>query len=502
MTLVFIVLGGFAIGSANAADQPQWGQKHTRNMISGETNLVSDFDPATQKNVKWAASLGSETWSTPIVANGKVFIGTNNNAPRDPRHKGDRGILMCFNEKDGAFLWQLVVPKLGPDPYLDWPRAGIPSPATVEGDRVYIISNRNEVICLDINGQSNGNDGPYQDEARHMEWSEETAYAFTSVDADIIWIFDIPGQAGTYPHDSAHSSILLDEDFLYINTSNGVDNTHQKIRKPDAPSLIVLDKHSGRLLARDDENIGPRIFHSTWSSPALGVVNGQKLIFFAGGDGVIYAFAALESTPAVGEVSKLKRIWRFDCDPAAPKENVHEYLRNRKEGPSNIKGMPVFHDNRIYVAVGGDIWWGKEQAWLKCIDATKTEDVTTSALIWSYELKLHCCSTPAISDGLVFITDCGGLVHCVDAKTGTAYWTHDTGGEIWASPLVADGKVYVVNKRRDFFVFAANREKQVINTIRMDSPMAGAPTAANGVLYVPTMKNLYALQLDTQNSVH
>ena len=57
---------------------------------------------------------------------------------------------------------------------------------------------------------------------------------------------------------------------------------------PKAPSLIALDKTTGRLVARDDEQVGPRIFHCTWSSPALGQVNGRKLVFFCGGDGVVY----------------------------------------------------------------------------------------------------------------------------------------------------------------------------------------------------------------------
>ncbi len=156
--------------------------------------------------------------------------------------------------------------------------------------------------------------------------------------------------------------------------------------------------------------------------------------------------------------------------------------------------MPVFHQNRVYVAAGGDIWWGKNKAWLKCIDATKQGDTTSSGSIWSHEMIGHCCSTPAICGGLVFITDCDGRVHCLDAETGKVHWTHETKGEIWASPLVADGKVYVGTRRKDFWVFAADKEKKVITELRMDSPIASTATAANGVLYVTTMKNLYALQ--------
>lgn len=488
--LVFLALGA----CGHAADQPQWGERFSRNMVSGETNLADDFDVVSGHNIKWKVRLGSETWATPMVAEGKVLIGTNNEFPRDVRHEGDRGILLCFDESDGRFLWQLVVPKLRPDRYKDWPRAGIVSPATVEAGRIYTVTNRCEVVCLDIEGLGNGNEGPYLDEAEHMAFAGHPAQAPGDRDADIVWLFDILKQAGTYPHDGAHSAILIDGDFLYLNTNNGVDNTHALIRKPDAPSLIVLDKRTGRLLACDRENIGPRIFHSTWSSPALGEVNGGRLVFFGGGDGVVYAFEALKAKPPAGEVQTLKLVWRFDCDPDGPKENVSEFLGNRREGPSNIKGMPVFHDGRVYVAVGGDIWWGKNQAWLQCIDATGTGDVTRTGLLWSHEVGRHCVATPALHDGLAFIADCDKQLHCLDAHTGESLWVHRGGGDYWASPLVADGKVYLGSRRGDFSILRASPQQKLLRTIRLDSGMGSTVTAANGVLYVATMHYLYAIE--------
>ncbi|MBD3265247.1 PQQ-binding-like beta-propeller repeat protein [bacterium] len=490
----FVTVLAFTASNGFAGDQPQWGEQHTRNMISGETGLIDSFDPETGKNIKWMVPLGSQTWSSPIIANGRVFIGTNNNPPRDPRHEGDRGILLCLNEADGKLQWQLVVPKLGPDPYLDWPRGGIVSPVSVEGDRVYAVTNRGEVVCLDMHGQKNGNDGPYKDEGKHMGIDSGKEYKVTALDADILWLYDIPNQAGTYPHDAAYSSILIDGDFLYMNTSNGVDNTHRTIRKPNGPSLIALNKHDGTLVARDREGIGPRIFHSTWSSPSMGIVNGQKTVFFGGGDGVVYAFAALKEMPPKGTVKTLTRIWKYDCDPNAPKKNVSEYLRNRNEGPSNIKGMPVFYNDRIYVAAGGDVWWGKTEAWLHCIDATKQGDITTTGQVWKHEVEKHCCTTPAIVNNMVFIPDCEGLLHCLNAETGEAIWTHDLGGEIWASPLVADGKVYIGTRSRKHFIFAATQTKELLHEIRLDSSIASTTTAANGVVYVTTMKTLYALE--------
>jgi outer membrane protein assembly factor BamB len=140
------------------------------------------------------------------------------------------------------------------------------------------------------------------------------------------------------------------------------------------------------------------------------------------------------------------------------------------------------------------MWWGKRQAWLKCIDATKTGDITRSGEVWSYPLRQHTCSTPAVCDGLVFIADCGKTIHCVDAVTGTACWTHETKGDIWASPLAADGKVFIGTRRGEFVILAATRQKRLLATIDMGSPLSASPVAANGVLYVATPNRLFAVQ--------
>src|SRR4029434_1398580 len=126
---------------------------------------------------------------------------------------------------------------------------------------------------------ANGNDGPFQDEAAHQTVAGQPSVDAGPLDADIIWAFDLPCGAGIWSHDAAHSSILIRGDHLYLNTGNGVDNSHVKIRRPDAPGLVVIDKKSGRLLARDDEHMSPRTFHCTWSAPSMARVNGRDLIF-------------------------------------------------------------------------------------------------------------------------------------------------------------------------------------------------------------------------------
>ena len=180
-------------------DWPVWSRDGSGNLFSPETGIAADFDPgkfvrgseeidmATTKNVRWAAKLGSQTYGNTTVSGGKVFVGTNNETPRDKRHIGDRGNVYCLDEKTGELLWQLVVPKLGAGKVSDWEYLGICSSPSVEDNRVYIVSNRCEILCLDTEGMKNGNQG-LQDEGKFMAGKGKPPLTPTELDADIIWV--------------------------------------------------------------------------------------------------------------------------------------------------------------------------------------------------------------------------------------------------------------------------------------------------------------------------
>jgi outer membrane protein assembly factor BamB len=167
--------------------------------------------------------------------------------------------------------------------------------------------------------------------------------------------------------------------------------------------------------------------------------------------------------------------------------------------------MPVYYDQRLYFTGGGDLWWGKNEAWLKCINFFNPDggnrwpetvlrgDITEKALEWDYKLEKHTMSTPAILGDLVFVADNGRLMHCVDRKTGKPHWTHELRGEMWASPYIADGKVYLGSRRGDFYVFEASSEKKVLAAIELGAPVSATATAANETLFVATMTHLYAV---------
>lgn len=492
-------------GPGRAADQPQWGQRHSRNMVSAETGLPEGFDAGTRdqrtgqielpepSGVRWVARLGGQAYGTPIVAGGRVFVGTNNDVPRDARIEGDRGVLMCFDQQTGDFLWQLVVPKFVEVKWADWQRIGITSPPTVEGDRAYLVSNRCEVLCLDVGGMADGNQGPYTDEARHMAPAGDDPLEPTAKDADIVWAFDMHEELSVEPHNGSNCSVLADGDTLYVCTSNGVEWTHSFVVHPEAPTAIALDKHTGKLLARDQFGIGGDIVHGQWSSPALGIVGGEKHLYLGAGNGFLYAFKARRPAPPAGETPPLENVWRFNGHPLAqtqdevPLEHCHDthsYL---------ITAVPVFYKERVYVACTQEVFHGKKEGWLVCLDAAGTGDITRSGIVWAYDELGGSVSTVAIHEGLVYAAGFDGKLHCLDAETGRAHWVHDAGRPVWGSPLVADGKVYLGTGSRRLWILRAGKQREVINEIVMRDGIFCTPTAADGTLFVATRKHLYAI---------
>lgn len=500
---------------AFAQDWPQWGGNDPgRNMYSPAKGLPDKFDPGkmkqgtedvdmgTTKNVKWVAKLGSQSYGNTTVAGGKVFVGTNNDSARDLKHQGDRSILMVFDEKNGDFIWQLVVPKLASGKVNDWENLGLLSSPTVEGSRVYIVTSRCEMMCLDVDGLANGNDGPFKDEAQYVAGPNRPKAEIGPKDADIIWVYDMMDQLGVFPHNASNCSVLIVGDSVYACTSNGQDWTHSNIPSPLSPSFIAVNKHTGEFVAEDDAKIGPRIYHGQWSSPSTGMVNGKQLIFYGGGDGWCYAF---DGKPVKGDdTSFLKTVWKFDCNPPHYKVKDGKQIKYpAPEGPSEINSTPVFWKNRIYVATGQDPEHGEGIGNLVCIDATKTGDVTKTAQIWSYDKIYRSISTVSITpDGLLFVGDFSGFVHCLDAETGNVYWVHDMKAHMWSSTLVADGKVYVGDEDGDFVVLAATKEKKILSKMMVDgreqdgpnlgTPVYSTPIVANGVLYVASNTHLYA----------
>ena len=552
--LFFASVASFAADAVDgAADKKvtaevnQWGGSPGRNNVAvghniptewklGKFNLrTSEWAPTGSKNIKWVAKLGSQTYGNPVVAGGKVYVGTNNYGGWLSRYPSNVGLgcLLAFDLKDGKFLWQHSSEKLPTGRVHDWPQQGICSAPLVEGDRLWFVTSRGEVRCVDSEGFHDGeNDGPYKDE----KFS-------TSDEADVVWDFDMMKEMGISQHNMCSCSVTDAGDLLFVNTSNGVDVEHNYIPAPDAPSFFVMDKNTAKVLWTD-HSPGLNILHGQWSSPTYGVLGGVPQLLFAGGDGWLYSFA-----PEGDGQGNAKLLWKFDANP-----KTAFYTVSGKATRNHIIATPVIYDGLVYVAVGEDPEHGEGIGHLWCVDPTKRGDVSpelafnskdpsqpiphkrlqavveeegdfarpnpNSAVVWhfaeedrngdgkfDFEETMHrSVGTVAIKDDILYIADFSGLFHCLDAKTGKVHWTYDMLAAAWGSPLVVEDKVYIGDEDGDVAIFRHSADPEValqddmpaLGEINMGNSVYSTPIVADNVLYIANRTHLFAIAAEEE----
>jgi outer membrane protein assembly factor BamB len=464
MRTIFTLVLVAGTTAALSADWPMWGGTPSRNMVSSMTGAPTEWDVKAGTNVKWVADLGSQSYGNPTVGSGVVILGTNNELARDGKQAGDRGVVMAFREATGEFLWQATFEKLSSGRANDWPFQGIASsPLIIEGV-AYFVSNRGQVIAADVEGfHDNENDGSYKDEKLTGK-----------NDPDFIWMFDMMEEVGSFPHNLSNSSPVAYQHLLFVGTSNGQDESHVNIPSPKAPSIIALDRTTGKLVW-EDNSVEDRILHGQWSTPAVGDIGGVMQVVHAQGDGWVRGYEALSG----------KKLWEFDTNP---KDSVWPKTRNE------VISTPVIHENVVYIANGQDPEHGEGVGHAYAIDATKRGDITESGRLWHFDKIRRSISTAAIKDGLIYLADFSGFFHCLDAKTGQVYWTHDMFAAIWGSPMIVDNKVYLGDEDGDMVVVEHGKTLKVISEQNMGSAVYSTVVPANGALFVMNRNQLYALQ--------
>ncbi len=429
-------------------DWPMWGGAGDRNMASAMNGAPVSWDLQSRKNVKWVAQLGSQTYGNPVAAGGQVYVGTNNELQRNPKEPGDRGVLMGFRESDGAFLWQHTSAPLEAGSAVDWPQTGVCSSPLVEGDRLWYVSNRCELVCLDTHGDGSGG-------------------------SRVVWKLDMIKELKASPHNKASSSPAAYGELIFAATSNGRDESHARVPSPKAPSLIAVNKATGKLVWQAN-SVGNRILDGQWSSPAVAKIGGVVQVVIGEGDGWVRSYDAQTGA----------KLWEFDTNM---KNAVWPKTRN------TLIATPVIWKDRVYIANGQDPENGPGPGHLFAIDATRRGDITASGQVWRYDGLKRTVSTAAVANGLVFAADITGFLHSVDAETGKPYWTHDMLATVWGSPMVVGGNVYLGDEDGDVAVLAAAKEKKLIGEINMGSTVYSTVVPAHGMLFIANRNQLWAV---------
>ena len=603
-----------------AGDWGQWGGTSYRNNTPEATGIPTSWNVGRrdretgewsgQENIKWVSAVGSQTYGNPVVASGKVLVGTNNSGGYLDRYPSatDLGVLLCFDEQTGKFLWQHSSEKLPTGRVHDWPLQGICSAPYVEGDRIWFVSSRGKVVCVDADGYHDGtddgditserarlfdirvNEDPAADqvapaaaalnqgnvndtlraaaskagfelpaevsvatETEGKKWTisakigDEDRIVIAQImgpklsvfkvvtptdtqEADTLWEYDMMGSLEVSQHNMCSCSITALGDLLFINTSNGLDESHINLPSPDAPSFIAMDKNTGEVYWTDKSPFD-NILHGQWSSPAVGLLAGVPQAIFAGGDGWVYSFKADKGNDGVPEL-----LWKFDANP-----KISKWILGGRGTRNNIIATPVIYDGHVYVAVGQDPEHGEGEGHLWCIDPSKRGNVSpelaidvetgeeiehqrlqavieedgqvardneNSAVVWHYsvndadgdgdinfEEQMHrSCGTVCIKNDLLYISDFSGLFHCLNAKTGEVHFTYDMFAAAWGSPLIVDGHVYIGDEDGDIAIFELSPDaKDPIEEINMGNSVYSTPIVANGTLFIANKTHIFAI---------
>lgn len=321
----------------------------------------------------------------------------------------------------------------------------------MENGILYYVTNRSEVVAVNIRARD----------------AEGRPYP------EILWKYDMMEELGNFPHNMSNSSPVIWGDLLYLSTSNGQDESHVNVPSPNAPAIIALNKKTGELVW-EDNSPGEKILHGQWSTPAVGKIGGVLQVVMAQGDGWIRGYEATQG----------EKLWEFDTNP---KDSVWPKTRNE------VISTAVIIGDVVYIANGQDPEHGEGVGHMYAIDATQRGDITEKGRIWHYDRIRRSVSTPSVHEGLIYMSDFSGFLHCLDAKTGEVYWVHDMLAAIWGSTIVIGDKVYLGDEDGDVAVMATGKEKKLIAEVNMGSSVYSTPVPANGVLYVATRNQLYAI---------
>jgi len=436
------------------------GRDRTRNPVSPEKNAPTDwqignpFNKQKPRNIRWSARLGTVSSCDPVIANGLVWVGTNNGSFCD--RKVDASVLMCFREGDGKFIHQYVSPRLADGRRFDWPSASLASSPLVEGE------------------------------------------------PRVLWKVDMRREFGVVPcgvmigSNASHCSVAAYKDLIYVNTTNS--RNLKSVPAPDAPSLVCFQKNTGKVVWQDNSP-GENILDVQHGIPLIIELNDRGQVIMGQDDGWLRSFDCRTG----------KLLWEFDIN-FKNSQRIFTYRGKR----NYFLATSVFYKNRVYIAGGRHRDHDQEDGRLCCIDASKRGDISAelddgtgiakpnpnSGLVWDFvkrgdkdDDEMHrTMSSVAIHNSLVIVPDSAGLVHCLDAETGKKYWTHDSNAGIWVSPLIADGKVYVADEDGDVNVFKLAKKKKLLAEHQFNQPIESSPVYANGVLYVMTRSELYAIK--------
>lgn len=432
------------IAASSAQDETYWNQFRgpSGDGISTATGLPVEFGEG--ENVRWKTPIHDQGWSSPVVWGSQIWLTT---ALED----GTELFAICVDLESGEIIHDIKVFDVA-EPQKEWlghNTHATPTPIVEEG-RVYVHFGTYGTACLDTKT------GEKLWENRELHCDHRVRPA---------------------------SSPIIDGASLIL-TFDGVDTQF----------VASLDKNTGKIL---------------WLKPREGARDLAATLKAAGLSDADIAETKIEkpndnrksyATPTIIEHEGRKQLISpgaevtFSYDPETGDEN----WRVMHEGWGwNVATRPVFANGLVYTTMG-------VSKRLVAIDPSGKGDVTETHTAWSVGGRAAPeIPSPLVVDGLLFtVSDKGGSVSCLDAKTGEQIWRERLpgGGTFWASPVYAGGKIYIASLRGVVYVISAAREFELIAENRFEisadskeGGFAASPAIAGDAIILRSGRHLYCI---------
>lgn len=445
-----------ALPAFATANWPGWRGPQGDGTTTAAKNLPDTWNGEDGTNIKWKSALPAWSGSSPVIWGDVIFVispakdeaaaqaSTANlvgsAAARAKKGGGGGGRTPTMSGPGGQEILLLCLSRTTGEER--WRkqfdrgneikmRHNSSSPSPVtDGKLVWVMSGNGQIACFDFAGNEK-------------------------------WTFNVPQKFGKLGlnHGYGASPLLLDGK-LIVPILHGM--------RTDEPSyLLALKAETGAVLWRVErptpaQNESP----DAYTTPAVLEVGGKKQIVINGGD-VVTGHDA--DTGA--------EIWRSDG------------LNPRNRPDFRIVASPVVRDGMIYTP-------SRVQPFL-ALKAGGKGNITESHLAWKYEATSAPDVPTPVSDGeRLYLVGDNGQLTCLDAKTGkVVYGPQDTGvGVISASPILADGKLYITGHTAETAVVQAGPEYKLLAKNSLDNSWTmSTPAFSETEVFVRTGTHLYCI---------
>lgn len=407
LLLAAVLLTGFS----RAEDWPAFRGPH-QDGHSEAKGLPIEWSP--EKNIVWKADLPGKAWSSPVVAEGRIYL-TNAVAISNEENLHDTRTLrvLALEEKTGKILWDKEVFSIA-DPAATGvhQKNSFASPTPIfENGRIYAHFGHLGTACLDTQGR-------------------------------IIWKTQ---ELSYHPQHGNGGCPAIVDDLLIFNCDAA-----------DHPFIAALDKNSGKV---------------RWQVPRE--TDAQKTFSF--------------STPAVIEVDAKEQVISAGSNlvQGLNPEDGSELWKVRYDGYSVIP-QPIYGHGLIYMATGFN------RASALAIKPGHG-DITDTNVVW--RVDKHAPLTPSLllsGDDLFMVAD-NGMVSCLEAETGKVIWEERVAGPCSASPLLAEGRIYIQDENGVGYVIKASRNFEPLARNDLKEKSLASYAVTGNRLLIRTQKALYCV---------